>query len=53
MGVVFQGVGSVGEQEGDGDHVEVFEGYFVIFFGLFFSFREGVFVFEGNAVWDE
>jgi hypothetical protein len=53
VGVVVQRVSSVGEEKGDGDHVEVFEGYGVVFFCFFFGFRELLLIFEGDAVGDD
>lgn len=38
VAVIFERVGGVCEEKGDGDHVEIFEGYRVIFFGLLFGF---------------
>ena len=53
VGLVGDGVGCVCEEKRDGDHVEVFECYGVVFFCFFFGFGQDVFVFEGDAIGDD
>jgi len=53
MGFILERVASVGEKEGDSNHVEIFEGYGIVFFGLLFRLGENLFVFEGDAVGDQ
>ena len=53
MGFVLEGVGSVGEEERDGYDVDILECYGVVFFGFLLGFRENVFVFKGDPVWEE
>ena len=51
--VVEQGVDGVGDEEGHGNHVQVFEGNLIVLFGLLLDLGSHVLVFKNNGVGEQ